>query len=433
MLKQSSMALLVAAALVLTGCPKGGTEKAASTEGGQTEAHEGEASHTEGAGEHHDEKPGAHGTEEKEGAHADEHGHEEGGPVKMTEEGQRKSGIKTAPAAVRTLPSGITTTGTFEANADREAHVTPRIQGRIVKVLATVGTRVRAGQSLATLESVELGRAQREFLKAQARRDLAASTAQRQNTLFAKDLTARKDVQAAENELRQADIELESARNELKLLGYDASRTARLVATRQLDPTVPILAPIGGTVIARHVTLGEMVSAEATEPIYTVLDNADLWVNANLYERDLLRVAEGQSATVTTTAFPGKTFRGRVTYISSALDPATRTAKARITVSNPDRILKPAMFARVTLQTGTQQALAVPDSAVQQDQETNESFVFVKEGADAFEKRIVKLGPKTGGYFPVVSGVQAGDQIVVDGAFTLKSELLKESFGEHEH
>jgi cobalt-zinc-cadmium efflux system membrane fusion protein len=411
---------LLLATLVVAGCAR---------QGGEPKAQE--APH--GAGEHHDEHA-EHGGEQA--GHADEHGHgdehgHEAGVVHMDAEAQKRAGLKVEKSTVHAVPGLLQTTGTFEANGDREAHVTPRIAGRVVKVYKTVGAQVRSGEPLVMIESLELGQAQSDFLQAQARHDLAKATRERQRKLFGSDLTAKKDVQAAESEARVLEIDLERSRNQLKLLGFGPDRQATLATHRKLDPTVPVLSPIGGRVVARHVTLGEMIRPDAEEPAYTVSDMSTLWLHAHLYERDLARVQEGQSATLTTPAYPGRSFKGRVTLISTALERDTRTAQARITVANPDGRLKPQMFANVRIDVGTRQVLAIPQSALVQDKQ--ETFVFVQEGADEFEKRAIKVGPLAGGVYPVESGLTAGEAIVVEGGFTLKSELMKESFGEHHH
>lgn len=362
----------------------------------------------------------------------DPHEHEhEAGAVVIPADRQRAAGVHVVPVARRLVSSILETTGEIAENTDAEAHVTARVAGRVMRVSRTVGDRVRAGETLAVIESDALGDAQAEFLEAQARHGLAKSTVTRQRTLQRGDLTARKEVVAAETDLRVAEIALERARNRLRIFGVDAGRVARLAATRAVDARVPMTAPIGGLVVARNVTLGEMIEPHEDRPAFTIMDPATLWVNANLYERDLSRVRPGQAATVTTPAYPGKVFSGRVSLISTMLDKDTRTARARVAVANPDGTLKPGMFANVKLAVGTANALVVPVSAV--IYERAETFVFVQEGPDRFERRKVELDPPTAGVHRVRAGVAEGDQVVAAGAFMLKSEFLKESFGGHAH
>lgn len=408
-----SASLVVGVALALSACTKPAAEKS-----GTPELRE--ASHMETSAE----------TRESEGSESKEAGEAEETTVKLEGEALEHAGIKTLPVGNRQVATVLTTTGEVVSNPDREARVTPRTVGRVVRVLKSVGDRVESGETLAILDSVELGQAQADYLEVHSRYRLAEKVLARHRKLFSKDLIAQKEVQAAENELEVSQITLEKARNKLELFGLTSARIKALTSSRKLDPTIPLLAPISGVVTAKNVTVGEVIQPEAAEPTFMLADTSVLWVNANLYEKDLVRVHEAQVATVTTGAYGSRSFPGRVARIHTALDPATRTAKARIVLSNPGGKLKPEMFVSVNIHVGSQEALAIPVAAVLQ--EKGERFAFVKEGEGVYEKRPLKLGEKAGDYYPVLGGVESGDQVVVSGGFTLKSELLKESFGEEE-
>ena len=411
-MKLKYLGLLLSTTLVLAACNKPSDQARP-----PAETHAEQGGHAEG--------------EHKEGQA--EEGHEDGhaeNVVNLTADVQKKVGITTSPVTQQSLETVLTTTGEFEANPDRVAHVTTRVPGRVINLHKSIGDSVRAGEPLATLDSVELGQAQSAFLEALARHDLAAKTYERQSKLFKDELIAQKEVLAASNQLSLAKIDVDKAKSQLKLYGMTDARIASLAKNRNLDPTVPLLAPIGGVVVMRHLTLGEVLEPGAAQPAFTLTDVSELWVNANLFEKDLALVKEGQPATVTTPAYPGKSYRGRVSLISTALDPETRTAKARIAVTNTDRKLKPQMFATARIAIGDHAALAIPAEAKVQDQ--SETFVFVRKGPESFEKRPVQLGLKAGEFYPVTSGLNPGEDIVVKGAFTLKSELVKESLG-HDH
>lgn len=356
--------------------------------------------------------------------------HQEG-VVAIAPEAQAQVGLQVAPVIARELPAVFTTTGEFEADADRVAHVTARVPGRVTQVFMTIGDPVNAGQPLATLDSVELGQTQSAYLTALAGLDLARETLARQERLLADDLIARKEVIQARNEVRLARVELEEAQSQLRLYGMTAARVATLARTRRIDPTIPLLAPIGGVVLQRHLTLGEVVEPGAPQPAFVLTNVEELWVNATLYEKDLALVREGQPATVTTPAYPSERYQGRVSVISTALEKETRTATARVVVANPQGKLKPDMFANVSIDVGSRQALAIPESALVQDK--GETYVFVRTGPTTFERREVALDEKVGGYYPVRSGLAAGEPVVTKGAFNLKAELTKESFGGHGH
>jgi cobalt-zinc-cadmium efflux system membrane fusion protein len=195
-----------------------------------------------------------------------------------------------------------------------------------------------------------------------------------------------------------------------------------------------VRAPLAGRVVEKHVTIGELVTPEHN--LFTVADMKHVWIWIDVYERDLGGVHIDDDVAVTVEAYPGATFGGKVTYVSDKVDPATRTVRARIDVENPERRLRPGMFARVRLSdphsTSTEPAVAAPADAVLRD--GDRFLVFVSLGGDRFERRAVVLGRKTSEFVEILSGVEAGDVIVVSGGFLLKSEASKDEMGAgHEH
>lgn len=349
------------------------------------------------------------------------------GAVKLNAEALRDAHIKVAPVELRPLETDLKTTGTFEADADHEAHVTPRVAGRVVRVFKTTGARVRVGEVLAVIESFDAGQAQAEYLEAQAKLDLASTTSERQHKLYSGDLSAQKEVQAADNALRLARIDLERAGNRLRLYGYGDDRLATLARHRRVDPTIALTAPVTGLVTERHITLGEVIEPSPDKPAFVVVDTSRIWVNANVGERDLMAIHDGQAATVIPNAAPAQTYKGHVALVAASLDEASRFGKARIVVPNPGGNLRPKMFATVNIAVGRREGIAVPQQAVVQDKD--DTFAFVQTGEGSFKKQPLKLGPASNGYVQVLAGLERGEKVVVEGAFTLKSELLKGSFG----
>lgn len=350
----------------------------------------------------------------------------EPGVVALASDSQKLVGLQTSPVERRTLRTTLTTTGEIAPNGDREAHVNARVAGRVLTIKKSIGDWAAAGETLATVESVDLGQAQAEYLQAQSREELARSQYERQRRLFEAHLNAKKDVQEAENGLRMADIDLERTANQLKLLGMAPARIRTLVATRQLDPTIPLIAPIAGVVTARHLTIGEMLEPNPTEPAFSLSDTSELWVNADVYEQDLGRVHAGQAAAVTTSAFPGRIYRARVSQVSSTLDKETRTAKARIVVANADRKLKPEMFAEVRIDVGDQSVLVVPKAAVQE--ENKRKIVYVPLGPEKFKEVTIKVGTEYPTFYQVTSGLQSGDTVVTKGSYDLMAQARKSTF-----
>jgi cobalt-zinc-cadmium efflux system membrane fusion protein len=192
---------------------------------------------------------------------------------------------------------------------------------------------------------------------------------------------------------------------------------------RQLE----VKAPMDGVIIERRATTGELV--DQARSIYTISDPTELWAIADIKERDIAAVKPGQEAAFTVLAYPHEPFHGRVVLLGNQVEPQTRTLEARIIVANPDGKLKPGMFADVEITTTIlNNVLVVPDSALQTD--GDDEIVFVALGDNQFEKRVVKIGEEHQGRVQILDGLKAGETVVTDGGFILKSEMLKSEFGE---
>lgn len=384
----------------------------------------GEPAETKEAGQHEGEEHGG----EKEGHEGhDEHGGE--GLVKMAAEAQKQNGVAVAAAGKQRLAGVISATGKVEANADRIAHVSPRIAGKIVSVRASLGDAVAAGQPLATLDSVELGEALNRYRQSKTRLALAQSSMDRIKALVEKKIAARKDILQAETDYQMARTELHTDEERLSLYGVAPSDIKN---ANHRKPLLPVRSPIGGIITEKHAIVGEL--ADPSTSLYTVADLSSVWVMVDINEKDLAKVHRGQPAAVTVSAFPELKLKGRITYIADLVDEATRTVKARVEVANPGRKLKPEMFASVELALAADAppVLAVPEDAVQ-DLE-GEKVVFVAEGSDKFAARPVQTGRTAGGLVEILSGLKEGENYAVKGSFILKSELKKgEMTDEHGH
>ena len=387
----------------------------------------GEAEHAEHAeAGHKDQKPGEHDEHKGHEGH-DEHG--ETGSVKMPAEVQKLNGVAVAAATKQRLAGVISATGRIEANADRIAHVSPRISGKIVTVTASLGDSVAAGQALATLDSVELGEALNRYRQSKTRLALAQSSMERIKTLVEKKIAARKDILQAETDFKTAQTELHSDEERLALYGVSA---ADLKGDDRKRPLLPVRAPIGGIITEKHAIVGEL--SDPSKSLYTVADLSSVWVMVDINEKDLARIHRGQAAIVTVGAFPDMKLKGRITYIADLVDQATRTVKARVEVANPGRKLKPEMFATVelTLPADAPPVVAVPEDALQDLD--GKKVVFVAEGAAEFAARQVQAGRTAGGLVEIISGLKEGERYAVKGSFILKSEVKKgEMTDEHGH
>jgi cobalt-zinc-cadmium efflux system membrane fusion protein len=345
--------------------------------------------------------------------------------------------IETEIVSAAPFAGVVTATGKILAPEDRTAVIGPVNEGRIVKLYAGQGTRVRKGQRLAELESADIDQAEADYLKALADSEnakrsaaaeikLAQQTYDRTKALFEKTVVPGKNLQSAEHDLEVAkanaenniastNVSLTAARRHLLILGLTDATIDALGKKPGLAATFSLNSPIDGVVIERNATIGATVGTDAS--VFKIIDISRVWIDANVFEKDLPRVRVGQQVKVTTTAFPGSTFSGRVIFVNSVVDPDSRTVKVRTEVPNPDGRLKPDMFANVEIITDVAgSAISVPQSAVLED--GGKSFVFVAENS-AYKKLQVQTGIKTGDRVEIVDGLKSGDKVVIKGNYLL--------------
>ncbi len=369
--------------------------------------------------------------------HQDEHGEHEDGVVELTPEAAAHAGIRTARVEERVLAGEIETTGQVGFDRDRLAHVSPRIPGRVHRVEARLGQQVSSGETLVEIDSIELGKAKAEFLRAKAKEELARGIWDRERKLFADRISSEQEVLVAEAERREAATALHTAEETLHLYGLSQ---ARIDTLRYDDPQASIFrlrAPFAGTIVERHATLGELVTPERS--LFTLADLGAVWIWIDVYQRDLGRVHLDDGARIRVDAYPGEVFSGVVSYLSAQVDVKTRTVRARVDVANPESKLRPGMFVEVELADphadgglGLRETTrAVPQSAVARD--GDELVVFVVTGANRFERREIRAGRRAGGWVELVDGPELGVEVVVEGSFLLKSAAAKESMGAGHH
>jgi cobalt-zinc-cadmium efflux system membrane fusion protein len=380
--------------------------------------------HEHKEGEKHDQQKesGEKGkAEEKSEAHS-----KEKGTVKLSPEALKNAGIKTAPAKTQALADTLTVTATVSHNQDRLFHVTPRITGRVVDVGVTVGSDVKAGTVLAVLDSTELGQAKAEYLKTQTLLELARTNYEREKSLFDQKITAKKEVLAAEAEYRKTEAEARNLHERLRLYGLSDQAINDL---NNSPSRYTLISPGSGIVLEREMSKGEVI--ESGKKVFAISDLSTVWVLLNIYGKDLARVQKGSAVKIQTESYPGESFEGKVTYIGDVMDPQSRTVPLRVEVPNPKARLKPGMFASAEVVTGmSRHAILISAPAVQKIE--GKPAVFVQQPDGSFAKRDVELGREFGGQLEVKSGLGEGERVVVEGSFTLKSELLKEKLAGHE-
>ena len=309
---------------------------------------------------------------------------------------------------------------TVQANENELAEVTTLVRGRVVEVSVDVGRNVKKGERLALLYSTDLGMAEGAYLKAAARHYEAQLAYERAANLHEHQAISLAELQRREAEMKTARAEAREASHRLELLGVEAQEIQRLDREQTIRSDVALRAPFAGRVIMRNITRGEVV--ETSQKCFTVADLSDVWVIASVPEKEVRFVRPDGMVDVLVAAYPHALFSGKITHISDVLDPATRTMRLRVTVNNPDRMLKPEMFAIVHVYAATQEdALTVPLAAVQNN--GMGTVVFVRQAEDRFEPRRVTVGEEQGEKIVVLEGLQEGEEVVVKGAFALKSEV----------
>lgn len=331
------------------------------------------------------------------------------------------AGIELVP--VRTSGGGyLTANGTITYDENRAATVAPRAEGRIARVLADLGQQVGAGQTLALIESAEVGEMRGEIESARARMEVAMKNYEREQRLFREKISSERETLEAEGEYRVALADYNSALARLRSTG----------ATAGEGGAYALVAPVSGVVVDRDARPGQVVGPE-TE-LFTVAALDHLWITTDVYENDLSRVSRGANATVIPRALGGEGFPGTVTYAGGVVDPETRTFKVRVEVENESGHLRPGMYATVRIQApaASSATIVVPEVAVQEID--GREVVFVAGGAPGrFIIRPVRLGDTLGeGRVAVADGLRRGERVVGEGAFQLKAELLKVRSGEDE-
>ncbi|MBM4121275.1 MAG: efflux RND transporter periplasmic adaptor subunit [Nitrospira sp.] len=346
---------------------------------------------------------------------------ESAGIVRLKPEAAAAAGIEVSPVVRGEFRMHRDFPGTVQPNKNKLAEVTTLVRGRAVDVYVDVGQDVKGGDLLARLYSSELGLAQSSYLKANAKLREAELVFERARDLFRDKAVSQAEFQKREAELQSQRAEAREARDRLMLLGMHDEDIQRLDREQTISSYVPIQAPFAGRVIARNLAKGEVV--ETSHELFTVADLADVWVIANAPEKDVRFIRRDQVVEVLLPAYPHETFHGKISYVGDVLDPATRTMKARVVVLNPDRRLKPEMFATVRVYADPEAALMIPAGAVQRDR--GEAVVFVQLDPQQFERRPVKLGEESRELVKVLDGLQENDRVVTKGAFVLKSEALE--------
>ena len=336
-------------------------------------------------------------------------------PELFTIPADQMSHVQVVNVTPGTMTHTLRLTGTVAYNAFKTTPVITQVGGPVSKILVVPGDHVKMNQPMLEVSSPDYAQLLDGYLKAADSYRLADRLYQRAQDLYAHNAIAQQDLEQAESNRTQAKADLDAAEQGMRILGI---RNPQELAKAPSSSQIPVLAPIAGEVVDRQVSPGQVVQAGQTQA-FTISDLSTVWVLANVYQADLEYVKPGDDVVVQTDAFP-QSFHGKISYVSPALDPNTRTLQARIVVDNPGEKLKRDMYCTVTVTAGVlKNVLSVPNAAVLRD-ENNQPFVYVLKGQNQFGRRDVELGGMENNQTQIVKGITPGDTVVGNGSLFLQ-------------
>ncbi len=348
--------------------------------------------------------------------------------VTLSDSSVKETGIETAEASLTSISGYVSAPARIIANPDEEAVIGSLVKGRVKKVFVNPGSQVKAGQALMELEGLEIGEIKSAYRKAKAQLDFAEQAYKRQKTLNEQNVTASKNLIESKAEFDKAQAEFKAEDEKIHSIGLTDEEAVDNKSEHSSGKLV-VKSPISGIVAERNVIIGQMVDESTTA--FKIMNIADVIAEAQIYEKDIPKLAGSPAATFATSVYPGAEFKGKVTFISQTVDEKTRTIFVRASIPNAGGKLKPEMFGELKIPvTQSVKTIVVPADAVIND--NGNYYVFIRKEGNTFEKKDVKLGIKDGNNVEITDGIKVKDNVVVKGAFYLKSELLKSSFGEEE-
>ncbi len=355
-------------------------------------------------------------------------------PTLLAEVGGSSTGlVKTILAAKSKMTTAVNIAGEIRLNENATVHLSPRIPGIIRAVNVDIGAEVRKDDVLFTVDSVELGQAQSDHERNMALAEFAGKTFQREKSLYEQKIGAESEMIEARMRFEEYQTARKASGQRLRVFGLSESDIAALNPTNHssLAGALAVRAPMNGTVIEKQAAVGELV--EPGKDVMVVADLNSVWMWGGVYERDLeillkRNLAAGIPVEVSVPAFPGTTFHGQMNHIGSVMDESTRTVPVRIVIDNEDRRLRPGMFCQglILMSTG-EEVLVIPKAALLSDEGVD--FVFTHMKDDYFLRVNVTKGREFAGSVEILKGLTLGQTIVTDGAFVLKSDVLRSKMG----
>ncbi len=347
--------------------------------------------------------------------------------VILTKKSASDIGLNLFTVKMEPLTGTLTAPAKVIPNQDLEAQVGSLMQGRVHQVFAKVGDYVKAGQTLLTVEGLDVGTIKAGFLKAKATLDYEKANYERQKKLFDEKIGSQKALLESQAEYEKAFAEYKAEDKRIHSVGLDDEDvTNEKIGEEHTSGTLPIKSHIDGVVVERNVVIGQFV--DATTNTFKVINTNSVWVDGQIYEKDLAKINQKTSAVFKTTTYPNENFNGRIIYIGQTVDEQSRTITVRAEFSNPHNKLKPQMFGELKIPLGAGvKGIMIPDEAVVK--ETGQTYLFVQTSDTTFEKRNVITGTIADTMIEIKEGLKEGETVVSKGVFYLKSELKKDELG----
>lgn len=345
----------------------------------------------------------------------------------LASEAVKKVGIEIQSVKKETLAGIIKAPAKLIPNQDYEAQVGSLVQGRVHQVFVNEGDLVKEGEVLMNVEGLGIGEIKASYLKAKANLEYFKNAYERQKSLIEQNIGSQKSFQEAKAEYEKAQAESIAEDKKIHSIGLSHEDLIVNSSPEHIAGYLPIKSPINGIVAERNVVIGQLV--EATTNAFKIINISSLWVDGQIYEKDLRKLSGKPKIEFTTTAYPNEKFSGTTILIGQTVDERTRTIKFRASLQNKNNKLKPQMFGEMFIPvTGNTKGIVIPNDAI--IKEGGKSFVFAALDDTTFSKKIVEPGNNLGDMTEIINGLSEGEKIVVKGAFFLKSELMKEMMKE---
>ncbi len=369
----------------------------------------------------------AHAQIEGHDKHENKHEHGQVIVIELSKEQIKEIGIELDTATGGNIDVYVNLPGEVAVNADRMAHIVPRVSGVVGEVKKKLGDAVKAGEVMAVIRSRDLADAKAGFLAAIERYDLAKTIFEREEKLWKEKISSEQDYLDAKKGFAEAKIQMRSVEQKLHALGFSQEYLEKLPLEQKSQLTkFEITAPFDGTVIDKHITLGEVVGDDAD--VFVVADLSSVWVDLHVYPKDLMKIKKGQKVIISAGQMIPDA-EGVISYVGPVVGTESRTALARVVLPNSNGVIRPGLFVTAKVAVDNVEAdVIVPKDAIQTLE--GKKCVFIKD-EHGFEPSFITLGQSNTGFVQVTSGLDPGQQYVTKGAFELKAKIITSTLDSH--